>query len=188
MRAWPQSRTAALGAAAALLAATGAIFGTVLAGRASGTVEDPRQVAEGARIYAQHCATCHGVRLEGQSGWRSPGRDGLLPAPPHDAGGHTWQHSDAQLFDLIAHSMESVAPPGYRTAMPAFADALSAGQIRAVIAFMKAQWPPGIRAYQAAQNPGGPPLSGLPGDWSFPPTCALTVSRGSAPGVAAAAE
>ena len=136
---------------------------------------------EGESIYAQHCASCHGARLEGQAGWRAPGPDGLLPAPPHDAGGHTWQHSDARLFELIAHSMESVAPPGYRTAMPAFAATLSAEQIRAVIAFMKSQWPPGIRAYQAAQNPGGPPLAGLPGDWSFPPTCALTVTGGNAP-------
>jgi hypothetical protein len=24
--------------------------------------------------------------------------DGKLPAPPHDASGHTWHHADAQLF------------------------------------------------------------------------------------------
>jgi mono/diheme cytochrome c family protein len=27
---------------------------------------DARRVAVGARLYAQHCAACHGARLEGQ--------------------------------------------------------------------------------------------------------------------------
>jgi S-disulfanyl-L-cysteine oxidoreductase SoxD len=48
---------------------------------------------------------------------------------------------------------------------------LNDDQILAVLAFIKSTWPPGVRAYQAAQNPGGPSLADLPGDWSFPPSC-----------------
>ena len=46
-----------------------------------------RDLAAGAALYAQHCAACHGTELEGQPDWRSPGPDGILPAPPHDASG-----------------------------------------------------------------------------------------------------
>ena len=55
--------------------------------------------------------------------------------------------------------------------MPAYATRLTPAQIDATLAYIKSTWPPGIRAYQAAQNPGGPPLAQLPGDWTFPPTC-----------------
>jgi len=97
----------------------------------------------------------------------------MLPAPPHDATGHTWQHSDAALYDLTANGLANVAPPGYRSAMPAFAGTLDPGQIHAVIAYIKSRWPAGVRAYQAAQNPGGPSLADLPGDWTYPPSCDL---------------
>src|SRR3970040_1946577 len=48
---------------------------------------DPRdaaRVALGARVYAQHCAACHGAKLEGQPDWRKrlPPRRG---APAHAA-------------------------------------------------------------------------------------------------------
>ena len=36
----------------------------------------------GAALYAQHCASCHGARLEGQPDWQTAGADGVLPAPP----------------------------------------------------------------------------------------------------------
>lgn len=51
--------------------------------------DDPQVLRVGARIYAQQCAACHGARSEGQPSWRDRGPDGLLPAPPHDASGHT---------------------------------------------------------------------------------------------------
>lgn len=131
----------------------------------------PGQVARGHQIYASNCASCHGAHLEGQPHWWEPGANGMLPAPPHDPTGHTWQHSDAELQELIAHSVAAFAPEGYHTAMPAYAGTLSPQQIDAVIAYVKSTWPAGIRAYQAAQNPGGPTLASLGGDWVFPATC-----------------
>jgi len=164
-----------LGVAVVALAATGLVLaGFVLApARARWSVpgDDPKEIAAGAVLYQANCAACHGARLQGQPNWHEPGPDGLLPAPPHDETGHTWQHSDAELTELVAHSVASFAPAGYRTAMPAFADKLSPSEIHATIAYIKSTWSPGIRAYQAAQNPGGPSLAELPGDWQFPPTC-----------------
>jgi mono/diheme cytochrome c family protein len=143
------------------------------------------EIAAGARLYQKNCASCHGAHLEGQPHWWEVGADGYLPAPPHDASGHSWQHSDAELHELIADSLKNIAPPDYRTRMPAFADALSPAEIDAVIAFIKSTWPPGVQAYQATRNPGGPKLGQLTGNWNFPPSCSL---RFGAAAEAAAAE
>ena len=108
--------------------------------------DDAALVAQGQRIYAQHCARCHGVRGEGQPNWRERGDDGLLPAPPHDASGHTWHHPDDQLFALTRQGVAQVInQPDYRSAMPAYAGTLSDEQIVAVLSWIKAQWPDEVR-------------------------------------------
>ena len=45
-------------------------------------VSNPLLVAQGEILYQQHCASCHGVNLEGQPDWRRRSDDGTLPAPP----------------------------------------------------------------------------------------------------------
>lgn len=95
----------------------------------------------------------------------------MLPAAPHDATGHTWQHSDGELMELAAHGVTAFAAPGYRTGMPEFAGRLGRGEMVDAIADIRSTWPASQRAWQAAQNPGGPGLGELPGDWVFPPIC-----------------
>ena len=130
------------------------------------------QVRRGRAVYAAACAGCHGAAGEGQPGWERPGLDGLLPAPPHDVTGHTWQHSDAQLRAWILEGPAGGgAPASYRSAMPAYAGRLTDTEVDDVIAWMRSLWPPGARAWQAAQNPDGPRLDSLPGDWRLPVTC-----------------
>ena len=108
------------------------------------------RLAQGQQIYAEACAACHGARLEGQPDWRNRKLDGKLPAPPHDASGHTWHHGDGDLFALTKYGPAPFAPPGYRSDMPAFAETLSDEQIRDVLAYIKSTWPPEIQARQAA--------------------------------------
>ncbi len=55
--------------------------------------------------------------------------------------------------------------------MPAFAGKLPEREIAASMAHIVRTWPPGVRAYQAAQSPGGPTLAELPGEWHFPASC-----------------
>lgn len=109
---------------------------------------DSEQVALGARLYAAHCAQCHGAKLEGEPNWQVRKPSGELPAPPHDASGHTWHHTDEQLFAITKHGMARYAPPDYKSAMPAFVGKLSDPDIRAVIAYIKSTWPEDIRRRQ----------------------------------------
>lgn len=107
---------------------------------------DPRdqtQVRLGTQVYATYCASCHGAKLEGESAWRSRKADGRMPAPPHDATGHTWHHPDEVLFGITKEGLVpgKYAPPGYVSNMPAFGNVLSDDQIRAVLAYIQSTWP-----------------------------------------------
>jgi mono/diheme cytochrome c family protein len=114
------------------------------------------EVAAGKAVYAQNCAVCHGVNLEGQKDWRIRKPDGKLPAPPHDASGHTWHHSDQQLFEITKNSLKNIVPD-YESDMPAFKDVLSDDQIAAVLAYIKSTWPQQIqdkqKAFSGSQRP-----------------------------------
>jgi len=112
--------------------------------------DDPAQVALGERLYVAQCARCHGAALEGQPNWRERLPNGRLPAPPHDATGHTSHHSDAVLFGLTKDGLGPYAPAGYRSDMPAFRDLLGDEDIAAVLAFIKSRWPPEIRRRQTS--------------------------------------
>jgi mono/diheme cytochrome c family protein len=105
---------------------------------------DPRdqgQVARGASLYRQHCASCHGANLEGQPDWRSRRVDGRLPAPPHDDSGHTWHHSNRVLMAITRDGMvPPEAPPNYASDMPAFRTVFSDEDIRAVLSFIESRW------------------------------------------------
>ena len=135
----------------ALLLVAGAGYFSLRAGERQATPhslrpDDPQVLRVGARIYAQQCAACHGAKGEGQPDWRDRGPDGLLPAPPHDASGHTWHHPDEQLFAITKQGLARlINQPDYRTAMPIYGGVLSDDEIVAVLSWIKAQWPLEVR-------------------------------------------
>jgi len=104
------------------------------------------QVACGDALYGQHCASCHGAQLEGQPEWRRRLPNGRLPAPPHDASGHTWHHRNELLVAITREGMKPPwAPDGYQSDMPAFAGVLGDDDIRAVLAYIQSTWPFEVR-------------------------------------------
>ena len=111
---------------------------------ACGDAQPPRDpdLALGAKLYAEHCAACHGAKLEGQPHWRQRLPSGRMPAPPHDESGHTWHHTDEVLFGITKQGLVpgKSAPPGYQSDMPAFGGTLSDAEIRAVLAFIQSHW------------------------------------------------
>ena len=113
---------------------------------------DDREITgQGRRIYQANCASCHGTRLEGQANWRRPGPNGRLPAPPHDASGHTWHHPDPQLFALTKFGPAAMVP-GYQSDMPGYEGVLTDQEIIAVLSYIKSRWPPDIRARHDEMN------------------------------------
>lgn len=110
----------------------------------------------GGPLYAENCASCHGVNLEGQPDWRSPDENGILPAPPHDESGHTWHHADALLFEYTKlggqAALQSMGVEGFASGMPAFGDTLTDDEIWNILVYIKSTWPERARVTQAARN------------------------------------
>jgi mono/diheme cytochrome c family protein len=114
---------------------------------------DSRVLAAGQAVYAKHCAACHGDRLQGQPDWRFRDAAGRLPAPPHDASGHTWHHPDDVLFRITKYGVAKAANlKDYDSAMPAYEGVLSDAEIVAVLSWIKSQWPAGAREKQELVN------------------------------------
>ena len=44
--------------------------------------DDLQMIEDGERLYAEHCASCHGPNLAGENNWRERKSNGRLPAPP----------------------------------------------------------------------------------------------------------
>jgi len=117
----------------------------LLQSHASAAEDDAGRLDLGQALYGQNCASCHGAKLEGQPDWRRRKPDGRMPAPPHDATGHTWHHREDQLFKITKFGTEEIVGDFYKSDMRGFADALSDDEIRAVLAFIASTWPERIR-------------------------------------------
>ncbi len=118
------------------------------ASAASHRVASAEVIAQGQQVYADQCSACHGADLEGETDWRSPLPSGRLPAPPHDATGHTWHHPDDVLFRIVREGTAAIVGGGYESDMPGFGDVLSDAEIRAVLEYIKSTWPDRERSYQ----------------------------------------
>jgi S-disulfanyl-L-cysteine oxidoreductase SoxD len=136
-------------------------------------------VKEGRQLYARACASCHGRRLQGQLLWQVRDQFTGRRAPAHDQTGHTWQHSDEELFYITKFGRFPKTPPAAKSYMPAYGQSLSDDQILAVIAYIKATWPLGLRVSQALLNPGyaGMPENAGTVEWRLPPTCQAALQR-----------
>ena len=121
---------------------------------ATASAEDSAQqeLEVGARVYAENCAGCHGANLEGQPNWRQRNAQGRLPAPPHDARGHTWHHDDATLFGITKLGTAEFTGLPIESDMLGFKDILSDEEIWAVLAYIKSRWPARVRRQQDAIN------------------------------------
>ncbi|MEQ8710351.1 MAG: cytochrome c [Rhodospirillales bacterium] len=108
---------------------------------------------QGAALYAENCASCHGANLQGQPDWRERRADNTLPAPPHDDSGHTWHHPDSMLFAYTKFGgqayLDENGITAITSAMPGFEDILSDDEIRNVLAYIRSQWSEQARQKQA---------------------------------------
>jgi len=100
------------------------------------------QVDEGQKLFAAHCASCHGERAQGLTeDWRTTDVNGNYPPPPLNGTAHAWHHPLAVLESTIA---AGGAPVG--GVMPGFAGILSVAESRATIAYIQSHWSEDIYA------------------------------------------
>jgi mono/diheme cytochrome c family protein len=113
----------------------------------------PHVIARGRMLYQARCAECHGRNGEGQPGWDTRSTQSNPLAPPHDGSGHTWQHSNAALFDMIKTGESLVGCVTLNSdAMPTFENDLSDEEIAAILAYIESTWPDDIRKQHADVN------------------------------------
>ena len=117
-----------------------------------------RNIVAGAALYAEACATCHGANLEGQPDWRTPGEDGILPAPPHDVTGHTWHHDTPLLLEYTLKggqaALEARGVKGFKSGMPAFEETLTENEVLDILAFIRSTWPERAQEVQRQRTHG----------------------------------
>jgi len=127
-----------------------------------GPVQAGHELAEGNATtgelqYLEHCASCHGEDLQGEPDWRSPGKDGFLPAPPHSKDGHTWHHGNRLLFDYTKlggkEALAQRGVEGFNSAMPGFGDELTDDAIWDILAYIWSTWPQQVQESQHLRNP-----------------------------------
>ena len=123
---------------------------------------EPALVNAGRAIYQQSCASCHGVRGEGAIAWQRPDRQGELPAPPHDAKGHTWKHSDSMLFRIVQEGWLAAFNKTERLPMPAYKRTLSLAETIQVITSFKSLWTPDQRRFLRTGSRRQPFPAGAP--------------------------
>ncbi len=99
------------------------------------------QVEQGAVIFQQNCAVCHGDKAQSIPDWKTVDENGNYPAPPLDGSAHTWHHDLSILRKTIKDG--GVALGG---TMPPFKDKLGIEQQDAVIAYFQDIWPDEIYA------------------------------------------
>lgn len=118
---------------------------------------DNRNLTIGQTLYAEQCASCHGANLEGQPNWRTPDANGVLPAPPHDASGHTWHHDNQLLFEYTwlggEEALAARGVTGFASGMPGFGGVLDDGEIWDILAYIQSTWPDRVQEMQAGRNP-----------------------------------
>lgn len=118
---------------------------------------DDRDLANGKTLYTETCATCHGAQLQGQPNWQTPDENGIMPAPPHDASGHTWHHDNQLLFDYTwlggQQTLETRGVTGFASNMPAFKDTLTQDDVWDILGYIRSTWPEHERRVQDSRNP-----------------------------------
>jgi len=100
--------------------------GTPAAAVKNPVASTPESIADGKRLYARHCASCHGSNAEGGAG------NDLIPAAP-DLTDSEWKHgsTDGEIFSAIKNGV----PPELN--MVPFGDQLKDAEIWNVVNYLR---------------------------------------------------
>jgi protein-disulfide isomerase/mono/diheme cytochrome c family protein len=108
---------------------------------------DQSSVDQGASLFKQNCASCHGQNGEATANWKEVDANGNYSPPPLNGTAHAWHHSKDLLKRTI---LEGGAKIG--GVMPGFKGRLSEGEIDAVISYFQSKWPDQVYSNWAKRN------------------------------------
>ncbi len=111
---------------------------------------DASVVTMGNALYRTNCAGCHGI----PDGTIAPAVPASAqPATPHDASGHTWQHPDFALFQLVRDGVAVAnCTPVDPELMPKFKGIVTDRELVAILSYIKSTWPEATRSEHDAVN------------------------------------
>lgn len=110
-------------------------------------------IREGRAVFAEHCASCHGTRFDGQSNPRVPSEVAARNRPPFDPALHTWRLSDTLLIGIARSDVPQGAPVGLPIRMPDQRNILTWSEIEAVLAYVDLVRPERARRFKLDDTP-----------------------------------
>ncbi len=98
--------------------------------------------------YNKYCAHCHGWAGDGQPQVTIENAEklGYHTVPRHDEYGHTWQHPDQILFEVVKYGIQN---PTNLYPMSPYEENLSDEEIFGVVDYIKGWWTDDQRRHQA---------------------------------------
>ena len=110
-------------------------------------------ILQGARVYQEHCAQCHGPDAQGHPDWQNPK---VPAAPPLNGTGNEWKRTKAELVNTILNG----AVRDGASVMPAWKGRLTQQEVEDIVAWFQALWPVEVyekwhKANVAAATPKG---------------------------------
>ncbi len=109
---------------------------------------DNEQLYLAQQNYNKSCAHCHGWAGDGQPQVTIENAEklGYHTVPRHDSQGHTWQHPNQILFEVIKYGVQA---PSNLYPMSAFDDQLTDNEIFGIIDYIKQWWTDDQRRHQS---------------------------------------
>lgn len=103
---------------------------------------DDAALAQGATLYQQHCAQCHGPEAQGHPDWNTPSHGSFAAAPPLDGTGNDGGRSKQQLVATIQQGVSRNGVP----VMPAWQGRLEDEDVESVLQWLQSLWPAEVYA------------------------------------------
>ena len=108
------------------------------------------RIANGALLFQEHCAQCHGPEAQGHPDWQRAKKEGYAAAPPLDGTGPAALRRQAELVAVIKNGIKYKGEP----VMPAWNGRVSDKQVEDVIIWFQALWPGDVYAKWQRKNKG----------------------------------
>lgn len=115
---------------------------------------DVARISNGAKLFQEKCAQCHGPEAQGHPDWQRARIEGYTAAPPLNGTGTDIKLSRAQMMKIIRNGATRKGQP----VMPAWVGRVSDQDIEDIITWYQALWPTDVyKEWRRVYAAGAPP-------------------------------